>query len=85
LFDALIGGTWLERHNVENVAVTLGISCVPIFGRGSLLEAIEYTQIERASPIGSAKVEGLVMRPATELCTRMGKRVIAKVKHRDFA
>ncbi len=28
--------------------------------------------------------EGIVARPATELCGRDGKRVITKIKHKDF-
>ena len=85
LFDVCVGGWWLERHNVEDIANRLSLSIVPIVGRGSLLEAIEFTKTDQSSSIGTAQSEGLVMRPATELRTRNGHRLIAKVKRRDFA
>ena len=36
------------------------------------------------STIGKAKMEGIVGRPMIELKDRMGKRVIVKVKVRDY-
>jgi len=85
LFDALVGDVWLERHNVEDIAAKLGIDVVPIVGRGTLLDAIDTVKAPRMAGIGQAPSEGLVMRPSTELRTRGGHRIIAKVKHRDFA
>ena len=34
---------------------------------------------------GDFPAEGIVARPATELCTRGGGRIITKIKHKDFA
>jgi ATP-dependent RNA circularization protein (DNA/RNA ligase family) len=85
LFDVMIGGVYLERNNVEDVAAKLEIPVVPIVGRGTLNDAIEMTKGGFNSTWGLFMAEGLVMRPACELVDRRGHRVITKVKHRDFA
>jgi ATP-dependent RNA circularization protein (DNA/RNA ligase family) len=84
LFDVMIGGFWLERENVEDIAAHLGIDVVPIVGLGPLHEAIQVTRDGFQSHIGSQVAEGLVMRPSVELQTRRGQRIITKVKHKDF-
>jgi len=84
LFDALIGGTYLTRDNVVAIAAELNIRVVPIVGRGTLYDAIVMAHEGFHSAIGSAQAEGLVMRPAVELFTRLGDRIITKVKHKDF-
>ena len=33
---------------------------------------------------GAFKAEGIVARPTVELRTRSGKRIITKIKHKDF-
>lgn len=84
LFDAQIGGTYLERDNVADIAYKMGIRIVPILGSGPLLDAIGMTKAGFESCWGPFKAEGLVMRPATELFTRRGHRIITKVKCKDF-
>jgi len=84
LFDVMIGGNYLERHNVEDIAAQLEIDVVPILGNGTLLEAVEFAQEGFLSVVGTQKAEGIVMRPKVELRTRVGHRVIAKIKHKDF-
>ena len=84
LFDVKIGDMWLERENVEDIAKNLSIDTVPIIGTGTLLEAIEKVKKGFDSPIGTAKSEGLVLRPLTELKNRRGERVITKIKCKDF-
>lgn len=85
LFDVMIGGIFLERQSVEDIASKLGIRVVSVVARCSLLEAISLVQKGFNSSFGPFLSEGLVMRPAVELRTRRGERIIAKVKHRDFA
>lgn len=41
LFDVKIGGFWLERKNVDDIAAKLGIDSVPVLGHGTLHDAIE--------------------------------------------
>ena len=84
LFDVIIDGYYLERENVEDIANHLGIAVVPIVGRGTLVEAVEMVRKGFRSQIGSQIAEGLVMRPAVELVSRRGQRIISKVKHKDF-
>lgn len=85
LFDVRINGLWLERHNVEDVANELGIKVVPIVGTGNLMEAINLTEKGMNSLVApSGLMEGLVLRPDMELQTRLGQRIIAKIKHKDF-
>jgi len=84
LFDVMIGGNYLERHNVEDIADKLKVETVPVIGTGTLFEAVEMTREGFQSTIGTQVAEGLVMRPVVELMSRTGKRVIAKIKYKDF-
>lgn len=84
LFDVNIGGLWLERENVDNIASKFGIKSVPIIGTGTLKDAIEMTRSGFKSQWGDFIAEGIVARPKTELMTRRGERVITKIKYRDF-
>ena len=84
LFDVLVGETWLERHNVEDIGNKLQCKIVPIVGRGPLTAAIEETRQGQQSVWGDFLSEGLVLRPTVELRNRRGHRIIAKVKHKDF-
>lgn len=85
LFDTLCGGFWLERENIEDVAVQLGIPFVPVIEQGSLECAIEHVRNGFPSCFGHADAEGLVLRPPVDLWNRHGQRVITKVKRKDFA
>lgn len=84
LFDINIGGLYLERSNVEGIATTIGLDIVPIIRQGTLLEAIESTQIGFQSTWGDFLAEGYVLRPTTEINDRRGNRIITKIKHVDF-
>lgn len=87
LFDVLFNGVYLERHNVEDISVKLGIRVVPIVGRGTLTEAVEFTKAGYKSEVAADAgfdAEGLVLRPRVELIDRRGHRIITKLKHRDF-
>lgn len=84
LFDVAVGGWWLQRRDVEDVAQKLGIDVVPIIGEGTLYAAIEAVKAGITSTWGPFLAEGIVARPATELNTRSGHRIITKIKSRDF-
>jgi ATP-dependent RNA circularization protein (DNA/RNA ligase family) len=84
LFDVKAGDYWLERHNVEDVAQKLGLDVVPIIGSGSLDEMVSMCMVGFKSQWGDFAAEGVVARPACELKTRNGHRIITKLKHRDF-
>ncbi|MBU8871352.1 MAG: RNA ligase family protein [Gemmatimonadales bacterium] len=85
LFDVRVGDVWLERENVEDVASLLSLNTVPVVGSGPLTAGIQMAQDGFASQFGTARAEGLVMRPAVELLDRRGRRIITKVKHKDFS
>ena len=59
LFDVMIGGHFLKREDVEDIAAKLGIDVVPIVGEGTLLEAIEFVRSKPMSTIGTHEMEGL--------------------------
>jgi ATP-dependent RNA circularization protein (DNA/RNA ligase family) len=84
LFDIKIGGSWLLRENIEEIAEKFEIKVVPIIGSGTIDEAIEMTKKGFNSQWGNFVAEGIVARPKVELRTRKGDRVITKIKHKDF-
>ncbi len=85
LFDVMVDGVWLERHNIEDIADKLGIGVVPIIGKGTLLEGIDIVKYGYESRLRKTPPEGLVMRPEIEILNRRGHRIITKVKKKDFA
>ncbi|MCP4900026.1 MAG: hypothetical protein GY906_23910 [bacterium] len=84
LFDIRVGNWWLERKAVAEVADALGITIVPRVGRGTLTDAVRLVKNGFRSRWGDFIAEGIVMRPTVELFGRNGKRVIAKLKCKDF-
>lgn len=85
LFDVKIGRWWLKRLDVIDVAEKMGIRVVPMIGRGSLFHAIQLVEDGLTSLWGQFEAEGIVARPAVELVSRSGERIITKIKARDFA
>lgn len=86
LFDVKVGDWWLRRDAVEDVADKLGLDVVPIVGRGTLVDAVALTEEGFPSERwpGVTVAEGIVARPSVDLFDRAGRRIITKIKHRDF-
>ena len=85
LFDVLVGDTWLERHNVDDIANKCSCKSVPIVYEGDLEDAADIVRKKGLkSQWGDFAAEGLVMRPKTELKDRMGRRIITKLKLKDY-
>lgn len=84
LFDVLVDDTFLQRENVEQIASAFGIDVVPVVLEGTIQEAVDYVKTSPASTIGTALMEGVVGRPKYEVRDRLGKRIIVKIKVRDF-
>lgn len=84
LFDVKIGDWWLERSSVEEIAAEFGIDVVPIIGYGTLYDMVEKVRVGFPSLWGNFTAEGIVARPTVDLKTRNGKRIITKIKVRDF-
>lgn len=86
LFDVYLPDQdlWLKRDAVEDIAKAFGIRVVPIIFRGTIDDAVRFVKSKPMSTIGTAPMEGVVGRPHVELRDRMGKRLIVKVKTKDF-
>ena len=84
LFDVMIAENWQPRESVEGIAKYFGIDTVPIVLEGTIQEAIDYVKTKPKSKIGTADSEGVVGRTLEELQDRTGKRIIVKIKVRDF-
>ena len=86
LFDVKIGGFWLLREDVEDVAGALGIDVVPIALTGSIHSAIYAVNEGLMSTWNpNREAEGLVGVTAAGLLNRQGQRIIVKIKAKDFA
>jgi ATP-dependent RNA circularization protein (DNA/RNA ligase family) len=84
LFDVLIGGNYQPRESVEDIARSFGIDIVPIILEGTIQDGVDFVKSNPKSTMGTAMMEGLVGRPKIEMRDRCGKRVIVKIKVRDF-
>jgi hypothetical protein len=84
LFDVLIGGYWLSRDNINDIASKLEIKSVPIIGSGTLNDLIKDCKCGFNSHWGNFIAEGIVARPEVELFARNGQRIITKCKYKDF-
>lgn len=87
LFDVRSGNRWLSREEVAEIAQRLGIKAAPEDHMPwmTLLDAIALVKAGVKSYYGDFISEGLVVRPEMELRDQYGQRVIAKIKHDDFA
>lgn len=87
LFDIKIGNWWLKRKDIEGLAKKLDIKIVPIIGYGNLRQAIEHCKKGFKSLVAHNKefdAEGLILKPIIELYDRGGRRIISKIKYKDF-
>ena len=85
LFDALIGGFWLLPGSTSDVATKLGVDHVPLTHEGTIQEAIDLVSSGLRSTWGDFTAEGLVGVPTVGLLDRAGRRIMMKVKSKDFA
>jgi len=84
LFDVKVGNWWLQRDDVADVGTKVGVDVVPLIGIGTLHNMVETARRGFQSTWGDFQAEGIVARPLTELHSRNGHRIIAKVKCKDF-
>lgn len=86
LFDIKVGNWWLKREDVISIADSMDIMVVPEIERGPLSVAIDLVERGFLSTVSKMErvAEGLVMRPPVELFDRGGRRIICKIKHKDF-
>lgn len=85
LFDVLVAGQWwLGREAVEDIASKLGIDVVPYLGRMTLDQIVAHVREPFQSKLGTAIAEGIVARPIEPLFDKHRKRIIIKLKTKDF-
>ncbi len=92
VFDVVIGGLFLERHNVEDVADALGLTVVPhVLKNATLNEAVDIVSAGFTSTWKTPNTknntffaEGLVGVTSLGLIDRRGRRIAVKVKHQDL-
>ncbi len=86
LFDVYLPNKnlWLKRDAIEEIAKAFNIRVVPIILEGTIDEAVAYVKEKHQSTIGTAPMEGLVGKPKVDMLSRMGDRLIVKIKVCDF-
>lgn len=85
LFDIFIDGWYLKDHVVHDIAVNmLGVRDVPFVETGTLPELFFIVEKGLKSSFGDFYAEGLVAKPSVGLFDRSGKRIVTKIKHKDF-
>lgn len=84
VFDVNIGGWWLLRDDVVDVAGKLGADVVPVVLTGTVRDAIAAVREGVTSAWGGFPAEGLVGVTTVGLLDRAGDRVMVKVKAADF-
>jgi hypothetical protein len=86
LFDINIGGIWLTRESVNDIANKLGLDSVPIIGYGSIRDGIDLVTAGFRSVIATQELqaEGIIAVPTVYLKARNGARIITKLKTKDF-
>jgi hypothetical protein len=89
VFDVMIAGNYQPRSTVEDIANKLYLPVVPILNSMNLKEwvaAIRFApkDLTKSWLHPGGRNEGVVLRPAVELQTRDGKRIITKLKFKDF-
>ncbi len=87
VFDILVDDKyWLTKENIDGICANLGLDVVPFIGLMTLEEAVEIVKTGFQSKIGDGSIaaEGLIGRPTFPVFDVNGKRLICKIKTRDF-
>jgi hypothetical protein len=79
-----VGDWWLQRGAIEDVGGKFSLDVVPVIGIGTLPFMVDQAREGFDSKWGPFAAEGIVARPAVELKTRAGHRIITKIKSKDF-
>lgn len=87
-FDVAVGDNgWLPTQEAEEmIREQFDLDFAPFYGYDGLFNAIEMARLGIQSKIGLGLAEGIVGRPypADTMRDRYGKRIICKVKTKDF-
>jgi len=84
LFDIKVGSWWLKPESLKEISESLNIKHAPYVGTGTLEHFFEMVSYGHQSAFGDFYAEGIVVTPLCELFDRAGRRIITKIKHKDF-
>lgn len=87
VFDICVGDYyWLSRPNIEDICAKLRLDVVPLVGTMGLDQAVEMVKAGFKSKLGdgSIQAEGLIGRTPIPLFDAKHRRLICKIKTRDF-
>lgn len=84
LYDVNVNGIWLCGESVEEIAKYFGVRTVFDF-MPSVLSGGNLRELIKLCSEGQFKDwEGIVATPLVEMCDQGGRRVIVKIKNRDY-
>ena len=87
LFDVKVGNLWLQRCACEDIAEEIHVSIVPFIDYMTIPDAIKFVRKGFTSTISADKTlpaEGLVLKAPGGILDRRGRRIITKIKTKDF-
>lgn len=82
LFDVLIGETWLEYDQVQDIANFFNIYTPASFGEVSIMSLKDLINVVASGKYSSW--EGIVAHPMGRLRDQKGNRIIVKIKNKDY-
>lgn len=86
MFDVLVGQYFLRPYDQIDISARLGIDMVPFVGYGSPTDTWELIKADAlASAWPDVTTEGVVGTPMVPLFDRRGKRIVMKMKLKDWA
>lgn len=83
LFDVNIGGIWLKKEAVKDIADKINLDTVTTWV-GTIQDAIDKVRTLPTSAFGEFTLEGYVGEPLVRLLDVQGRRIITKIKVCDF-
>ncbi len=83
-FDVMVENTWCEYHTFKSICDLLEIKRVPELDISTIEEAVNLVRKGFNSSIGTAVAEGVVGRLQYNLYDNRGRRIIIKLKTKDF-
>ena len=84
MFDIKVGDWWLKRFDIEELASAYNIDVAPVIGYGSLDIMTDWVKQGFMSKYGHFIAEGIIAKTKDGLLDRAGRRIITKLKYKDF-
>lgn len=86
-FDVKVGEIWLKAKDVQDLCGAIDVPFVPTLGYGPLSSAETMCRegFQSLVPGSDVMAEGVIAIPEAELLDRNGRRIITKLKRKDFA